>query len=97
MPAWDAPASADAALVASFQSYLDALYCHEYGHGKLALDCANAIYDALTAQPGNADCDALNAASLALFQGLLDGCTAREADYDSATMHGATMGAVFPP
>lgn len=97
LPNWAAPASADAALVASWDQYIDALYCHEYGHGKLGLDCANSVYDALAALTATGDCDALTTRATATFQSILDDCKAREVQYDTDTMHGATMGAVFPP
>ena len=96
LPRWDAPTSADSALVARWHRYLDALYCHEYGHGKLGLDCANSAYAALAALQPSGDCDALTAMATATFQGILDDCKAREVQYDADTMHGATMGAIFP-
>jgi|SRR6478735_2281823 len=97
MPNWNAPAGADPVLVAQWRSYLSALYCHEYGHGKLGLDCANRIYDDLAGVPGNDDCSVVTTAAKARFQAILSDCQALEASYDAQTNHGATMGAVFPP
>lgn len=97
LPNWDWPASADPVLVTQWRTYLSALYCHEYGHGKLGLDCANRIYDDLASIPGNVDCNAVSSAANARFQSILADCQAKEANYDAQTNHGATMGALFPP
>jgi len=97
MPNWDVPAGADPTLVAQWRTYLSALYCHEYGHGKLGLDCANRIYDDFANVSGNSDCSVVTNAAKARFQAILSDCQAKEADYDAQTNHGATMGAVFPP
>ncbi|HKO49480.1 MAG TPA: DUF922 domain-containing protein [Polyangiaceae bacterium] len=97
LPRWDAPPSANEALSASWDRYLDALNCHEYGHGKLGLECANGIYDALAALTSTGDCSALSTAASSTFQALFEQCKTRQAAYDTETMHGATMGAVFPP
>lgn len=97
MPNWDVPAGADPVLVAQWRTYVSALYCHEYGHGKIGLDCANRIYDDFAGLPGNADCNALTSAAKARFQAILNDCHTIETDYDTQTNHGATMGAIFPP
>jgi predicted secreted Zn-dependent protease len=97
MPDWEAPADANTELVSSWQSYMDALYCHEYGHGKIALDCANEIFEGLSVLGGSNDCDAIKAAATAEAERVIEGCNAREVAYDAETEHGATMGATFPP
>jgi predicted secreted Zn-dependent protease len=97
MPSWAAPSTADAALLDSWHTYLDALYCHEYGHGEIGLDCANAVYDALSDLQPTGDCDALSVAATTEFESVLAECRTRETAYDADTNHGATMGAVFPP
>ena len=74
-----------------------ALFCYEYGHGELGIECANAAYDALFGLPGNADCDALVSSANAAFQSILDECHANDAAYDVATNRCATQGVRFPP
>ncbi len=96
IPSWDAPASADPLLLAQWRSYSDALHCHEYGHGKLALDCAHRVYDALAAVAGNSDCTALSSSAQPIFDGILADCQAREVAYDTDANHGTSMGAIFP-
>jgi predicted secreted Zn-dependent protease len=97
MPDWEADASDEIPLVDAFSTYLDALYCHEYGHGRLAVQCANEIYDAVDGIPGSSDCTALQTTTTATVSAILDECNARDVTYDAETNHGATMGAVFPP
>ena len=97
VPDWEVPATADPVLVAQWRTYLSALYCHEYGHGELALDCANRIYDDLITVPGNDDCNVVTSVANARFQAILTDCQALEAAYDERTNHGASMGAIFPP
>jgi predicted secreted Zn-dependent protease len=97
LPKWDPPATTSAVLVSQWQSYRNALECHEYGHGKLGLDCAQRVYDALLALPGNSDCSALSSSANSVFDLVLADCRARELKYDADTNHGATMGAIFPP
>jgi predicted secreted Zn-dependent protease len=97
MPSWEPDDSDEIPLIDAWSTYLDALYCHEYGHGRLAVRCANEIYDAVQSVPGSSDCTALQTAATALVSSIVDTCNARDLDYDAETNHGATMGAVFPP
>ncbi len=97
LPEWDPPASADPDLVDAWQTYIDALQCHEYGHGRIAVDCANEVMDAFESLQETGDCAALQENAQSAFDTVLDACAAREVMYDADTNHGATMGAVFPP
>jgi predicted secreted Zn-dependent protease len=95
LPEWLPSEEDDDALVDAWVTYLDALYCHEYGHGRLAVQCANEIYEAVNALPD--DCGTIQAAASAVVDDVLETCRERDVAYDDATNHGATMGAVFPP
>ncbi|HVR20169.1 MAG TPA: DUF922 domain-containing protein [Polyangiaceae bacterium] len=97
MPEWNPPTNADPALVASFAAYIDALWCHEYGHGEIGIECANDLYDALSSIPATGDCVALQSTAEAETQRIVDVCRVANEQYDAETNHGATMGAVFPP
>ncbi len=97
VPEWQAPADADAGLVASWKSYLDALWCHEYGHTEHGIQAANAALDAFQALTTRGDCNAIQAAGQQAFQGVLDDYHARDRAYDVDTNHGMNTGAVFPP
>jgi predicted secreted Zn-dependent protease len=96
LPEWNASEEDDVALIDAWTTYMDALYCHEYGHGRLAVQCANEVYDAVSALPGG-DCTTLQSRAETVAQNVLDTCRERDIDYDDVTNHGATMGAVFPP
>jgi predicted secreted Zn-dependent protease len=96
-PEWEPSTSASAELVATWETYTDALFCHEYGHAKHALDCANDVFTALAAIDAGGECGAQQAESEAAFSRILDEYNQLDVQYDADTNHGATMGAVFPP
>lgn len=96
-PDWEPPDGADQTLVASWQTYTDALFCHEYGHAKLGLEAANDVHAALSAINARGDCATQQSEGDAAFQRIVADYQAREVKYDADTNHGATMGAVFPP
>lgn len=96
-PAWEPSAGASAELVESWETYMDALFCHEYGHAKHGLDCANEVFTALSAIDAGGNCGAQQAQADAAFSAILADCNERDVQYDDETDHGATMGARFPP
>jgi predicted secreted Zn-dependent protease len=96
IPEWTPPDGVSPELVTHFQSYMNALMCHEYGHAKFGLDAANDVYSALSAIDANGDCTAQQSLGEAAFERVLDDYIARELEYDAETNHGASMGAVFP-
>ncbi|HEX5101320.1 MAG TPA: DUF922 domain-containing protein [Polyangiaceae bacterium] len=96
-PEWTPPASDATELSESWDTYMDALFCHEYGHAKNGLDCANDVFTALSAIDAGGDCSKLLADAEAEFQAIIDEYNARDIQYDADTDHGATMGARFPP
>jgi len=96
VPDWDPPVDAAPALVESWESYVDALFCHEFGHALHGLDAANDVYDELSSIDAGGDCAAQQALADAAFQSIIDEYAALDIAYDDETNHGATMGAVFP-
>jgi predicted secreted Zn-dependent protease len=96
-PEWEPSASASPALAESWETYMDALFCHEYGHAKHGLDCANDVYTALAAIDSGGDCNTQQTEADAAFAAILDEYNQLDIQYDEETNHGATMGAVFPP
>jgi predicted secreted Zn-dependent protease len=96
-PEWEPSANASPELTESWDTYMDALFCHEYGHAKHGLDCANEVFTALSAIDAGGDCNAQQAEADAAFDDILADCNERDVEYDEETDHGATMGAVFPP
>lgn len=96
-PEWQRPAAASASLVTSWDRYVDALFCHEYGHAQNGLDAANEVYAALSEIHAAGDCNEQQRRAEAAFAAILSDYQARDVQYDEETKHGATMGAVFPP
>lgn len=96
-PEWKPSATAAPELVASWQTYQDALFCHEYGHAEHGLDCANDVYTALAAIDAGGDCGKQQAEADATFSAILAEYNQLDLQYDADTQHGATMGAIFPP
>jgi predicted secreted Zn-dependent protease len=96
-PEWEPSASASTELTTSWNTYVDALFCHEYGHARHGLECANEVYTALAAIEAGGDCNRQQAEAEAAFADILDEYNLLDIQYDAETNHGATMGAVFPP
>ncbi|HEY3500822.1 MAG TPA: DUF922 domain-containing protein [Polyangiaceae bacterium] len=96
VPEWVQPNDALPELVTSWETYMDALFCHEHGHAKLGLQAASEIYVALDEIEANGDCGAQQSLAEAAFGAILDDYLEREIRYDVETNHGATMGATFP-
>jgi predicted secreted Zn-dependent protease len=97
MPEWQEPSNPEPGLVESWQAYMSALFCHEYGHAKFGLDAANEIHAALSEIDAGGDCTEQQSLAQQAFDAILDDYLAREIEYDTETGHGATMGAIFPP
>jgi predicted secreted Zn-dependent protease len=97
VPEWQEPEDADPDLVQSWQTYMNALFCHEYGHAEFGLEAALDVYEALDAIDAGGDCDQQQQLASAAFSSILSDYIALEIEYDQTTNHGATMGAVFPP
>jgi predicted secreted Zn-dependent protease len=96
VPEWTPPDGVSPELVTHFQTYMNALMCHEYGHAKFGLDAANDVHEALSAIEAGGDCAEQQSLADAEFERILDDYIAREVQYDEDTAHGASMGAVFP-
>src|SRR6187402_2614607 len=92
VPEWDEPSGAPAELVESWQTYMAALFCHEYGHARLGLQAANDTYSELSSIDAGGDCDAQQDLAQEAFDAILDDYGERELAYDDDTDHGATMG-----
>lgn len=77
-----------------WESYLDALECHEYGHGEIGPDAAEAAYAALDAL-GPAGCSDLVAQAQSELERVLGEYLALEIRYDATTDHGRNEGVVL--
>jgi predicted secreted Zn-dependent protease len=86
--------AADAALVTRWDGYERGLRAHEAGHRNVALHAAATIAAELAALSAPT-CDELAAAANARGQAIRAAHIAIEAEYDAATRHGATTGALL--
>lgn len=93
-PAWQGRWTSGPALAATWDRYVSALQVHEDGHINLARQAADRLgakVEALSA-PG---CPALEARAKALRDEAMEALKQAHADYDRATDHGRTQGAVL--
>ena len=94
LPRWTPPPGAPGELVARWERFMAALKVHEEGHlenGRGAERETKAALAALSAP----DCGILEARAKERFQRIIDAYNAKDAEYDRATGHGRTQGAVF--
>ena len=94
LPRWTPPPGAPGELVARWERFIAALKVHEEGHlanGRGAERETKAALATLSAP----DCGSLDARAKERFQRIIDAYNARDAEYDRATGHGRTQGAVF--
>ena len=97
MPRWDRPTGASTEVVEGWTNFVDALWCHEYGHTRFAVDLLRDTYAALSALPAPTSCAALRRSAQAAFQPLYERYIEEEEEYDRVTNHGETMGARLCP
>jgi predicted secreted Zn-dependent protease len=96
LPEWLPPASPDPEVVSAWDTYMDALNCHEYGHAAFGIRAALDAYQALSTIDAGGDCELQQVRASLAFDEILDGYIAEEIQYDADTNHGATQGAIFP-
>lgn len=95
-PEWERSEEADPAVAAAWDRYVDALWCHELGHTAIAVDFVSAFVEAAGSLDAAESCMHLEIAAQDQFDALLVSSNDAQEQYDSETMHGATMGAIFP-
>lgn len=96
LPAWEPPVDADPALVAAWDGYLRALEAHEAVHGALARSAADRVHQALSALPGQDDCDRMRDLVNLTGQSEVQRLRLENSAFDTHTEHGASQGAIFP-
>lgn len=93
-PAWQATAGSSAAMASIWQKFITNLTTHENGHLQLDQSGAAQIYNDLINLPA-ADCGSIAAAAKARSNADMAALNQANADYDAATGHGTTQGAVL--
>jgi predicted secreted Zn-dependent protease len=95
MPEWDEPASASPELADQWFSFVDLLWCHEFGHTANGLWAANEVLDTLV-EALLQDCNNGWSSAQGEVQDILSQANAMDIMYDDETNHGATQGVQFP-
>lgn len=96
-PKWERPRDADTGLTRTWHQYMDRLRDHEQGHARIASSGAHRLLTALSKEPfRDVECETLEGRLDAIGYSLIEEITTQQEQYDHATRHGATHGAVFP-
>lgn len=96
LPRWRRAATAPESLSGAWQRFLAALDWHEHGHRILAEDAAEAIRIRLAALRAPT-CERVEAEAYRELIDVLNDYERYNQDYDAATDHGRSQGAVWPP
>lgn len=96
LPQWKVSRYASPQLKAEWHSYLQALQLHEEGHKKNGVDAAQAVMRALRQLADYPDCRQLEKAAKETADRVIMTYNQRDVEYDRATGHGRTQGAIFP-
>ena len=76
--------------------FMKNLFAHEEGHRDLAVKAARELTSAVADLPPVSTCAQLDREVNALGQEQMKRLLKEQRDYDTATNHGATQGALFP-
>ncbi len=88
LPRWHAPVNAAPELIVKWEKYIQSLTLHEKGHVDNIVDNYPSVKIAIQ----GATCSTADAEA----QKALEPLRQFDSNYDSATQHGATQGAIFP-
>ncbi|MCX6903101.1 MAG: DUF922 domain-containing protein, partial [Verrucomicrobia bacterium] len=95
LPRWTPPAGTDPATIKTWQSYVQGLALHEQGHQNFARQAAIEVQRQLTALPASPSVRDLQTVIEQTGNRVVDQFHLKEKEYDQATNHGATQGAVL--
>ncbi len=95
-PKWVNTAGAPQPLVDKWNSYMQNLVLHENGHRDMAVEAATELVQAVAELPPAPDCAALDRELRSLSRTRMKKLNNDEKEYDTATNHGFTQGAIFP-
>ncbi len=95
-PKWVDTAAAPQSLIDKWNSYMQYLILHENGHRDMAVDAATELVNAVAEMPPAQDCTELDRQLRSLSRARMKQLNKDEREYDTATNHGFTQGAIFP-
>ena len=96
MPRWRRTAAAPESLSGAWKRFLSALDWHEHGHRVLAEDAAETIRKRLRSLRASS-CPRVEVRAYSELVDVLNEYEQYNRDYDTATGHGRSQGAVWPP
>jgi predicted secreted Zn-dependent protease len=96
LPKWARLGDAPQQLVDKWDDYMNSLLTHETGHRDLAIEAAADLTRAVAELPPAATCAELDRQVQALGRERMNRLKVDEKEYDVATNHGKSQGAVFP-
>ena len=96
LPKWVRTDEASQSLVDKWEGYVKNLTLHENGHREMALDAAAHFAGAVARLPHALNCADRDQRVRTLSHELMAQLNAAQQDYDVATDHGASQGALFP-
>jgi len=88
LPRWNASATVDESMQASWKRYLTSLATHEDGHKRIALAAANEVRKRISQTKPAAECAALEQTINREAKKVVDQFVEREKAYDERTDHG---------
>jgi predicted secreted Zn-dependent protease len=94
-PRWVGVGDAPGRLVEKWDGYLQNLIKHEEGHRDMAVEASTEFTRAVAALPPAPTCAELDHNVRTLSRAIMKKLNADQKEYDIATCHGATQGAVF--
>jgi predicted secreted Zn-dependent protease len=96
LPRWRPPATAEPALVARWNDFVEAIARHEQGHVDLVVSGARSLHEAIVGLAPIELREALHRRVAALVEAAFATIHAADLDYDEATQHGALQGVRLP-
>jgi predicted secreted Zn-dependent protease len=96
LPKWARAGDAPQQLVDKWDSYMKNLLAHENGHRDMAVEAAADLSRAVAELPPALSCDELDRQVQKMCRARMKELKEDEVEYDTATNHGYTQGAVFP-
>ena len=96
LPRWSRPADATLTVRQQWAEYMRALRTHEEGHRNIGAEAAREVLRRVR-NVTSPHCADMSARANALGRRTLDEFRAMQRQYDEATGHGRTQGAVWPP
>ena len=95
-PRWIRPDDASQALTEKWDIYIEKLVAHETGHRDMVVAAVDGLSRVVVQLPPEPTCADVDRSVRSLFRKSMKKMKQDQREYDEATKHGTTQGAVFP-